>query len=53
MVAMCFALILTGYISATIGDANRVTAILRVTVGGLAAMGATYTIGTLAGHVIG
>lgn len=53
MVAMCFALILTGYISATIGDASRVTAILRVTVGGLAAMGATYTIGTLVGHVIG
>ncbi|MUM35592.1 VIT1/CCC1 transporter family protein, partial [Mycolicibacterium sp. CBMA 361] len=52
MVAVSLALVLTGYISATIGNANRVTAILRVTVGGLAAMAATYAIGTLVGHAI-
>lgn len=46
------ALVLTGYISATIGNANRITAIVRVTLGGLAAMAATYAIGTLIGHAL-
>jgi vacuolar iron transporter family protein len=52
MIAVSLALVLTGYISATIGNANRITAILRVTLGGLAAMAATYAIGTLVGHTL-
>lgn len=51
-VAVCLALIATGWISAAVGQASRTRAILRVTVGGLAAMAVTYLIGTLVGHVI-
>ncbi len=51
-VAVCLALIATGWISATIGEAGRTRAILRVTIGGLAAMAVTYLIGTLVGHAI-
>ncbi|WP_372990327.1 VIT1/CCC1 transporter family protein [Mycobacteroides salmoniphilum] len=51
-VAVCLALISTGWISATIGEAGRTRAILRVTIGGLAAMAVTYLIGTLVGHAI-
>lgn len=52
MIAVTVALILTGLISAALGRANRTTAVLRVTIGGLAAMGVTYAIGTLVGHVL-
>jgi VIT1/CCC1 family predicted Fe2+/Mn2+ transporter len=52
MIAVSLALVLTGYISATIGNANRITALVRVTLGGLAAMAATYAIGTLVGHAL-
>ncbi|MBJ7287914.1 VIT1/CCC1 transporter family protein [Williamsia sp.] len=39
------ALALIGCLSARIGDADRVRAVLRVTVGGVIAMAATYLIG--------
>ncbi|WP_078344750.1 VIT1/CCC1 transporter family protein [Mycobacteroides chelonae] len=52
VIAVCLALMLTGWISATIGQASRTRAIARVTTGGLAAMVVTYLIGTLVGHVI-
>lgn len=49
---VCIALVLTGWISATLGEAGRIRAISRVTFGGLAAMGVTYLIGTLVGHAM-
>lgn len=52
VVAVCLALMLTGWISATVGQASRTRAIVRVTTGGLAAMAVTYLIGTLVGHAI-
>ncbi|BAP97680.1 hypothetical protein MMASJCM_2904 [Mycobacteroides abscessus subsp. massiliense CCUG 48898 = JCM 15300] len=52
VVAVCLALVLTGWISATIGEANRMRAISRVTIGGLAAMAITYLIGTVVGQAI-
>ncbi|TDZ45219.1 VIT family protein [Mycobacteroides franklinii] len=52
VVAVCLALVLTGWISATIGHADRTKAILRVTIGGLIAMAVTYLIGTLVGHAV-
>ena len=51
-VAVIFALILTGYISATLGKASRRKATVRVVIGGIIAMAATYGIGYLFGvHV--
>lgn len=47
------ALALTGYLSAAIGDASRGRAVLRVTIGGVIAMAATYLIGTLVGTAVG
>ncbi|WP_174518149.1 VIT1/CCC1 transporter family protein, partial [Mycobacteroides abscessus] len=49
---VCVALVLTGWISAALGEAGRIRAISRVTFGGLAAMGVTYLIGTLVGHAM-
>ncbi len=46
------ALALAGFISATIGDAHRSRAVLRVTVGGVIAMVVTYAIGRLVGGVV-
>ena len=48
-VAVIFALILTGYISATLGQASRRRATIRVVAGGVIAMLATYGIGSLFG----
>jgi VIT1/CCC1 family predicted Fe2+/Mn2+ transporter len=48
-VAVLIALTLTGYLSATVGNASRRRAILRVVAGGAAAMALTY----LAGHIFG
>lgn len=50
--AVFLALCLTGYLSATVGGASRRRAILRVVVGGLAAMLATYAVGHLFGTAI-
>ena len=51
-VAVFLALCLTGYLSATVGGASRRRAILRVVVGGLAAMAATYIVGHLFGTAV-
>ncbi len=48
-IAVIIALIITGYASATVGSASRRRAILRVVIGGAAAMALTY----LVGHVFG
>lgn len=47
--AVVIALVLTGYISATLGQASRRKATTRIVIGGLVAMLITYTIGTIAG----
>ncbi|GAA2058777.1 VIT1/CCC1 transporter family protein [Williamsia deligens] len=52
-VVVALALALAGYISAVVGDADRGTAVLRVTVGGVIAMAVTYLIGTLVGTAVG
>ncbi len=51
-VAVLLALTITGYASATVGNASRKRAILRVVIGGAAAMAATYLIGHLFGTAI-
>jgi len=51
-VAVLLALCVTGYLSATVGGASRRRAILRVVVGGAAAMAATYFIGHLFGTAV-
>jgi VIT1/CCC1 family predicted Fe2+/Mn2+ transporter len=49
MLAVLLALALTGWVSATLGTAERMPAIRRVVVGGALAMAATYGIGSLIG----
>jgi VIT1/CCC1 family predicted Fe2+/Mn2+ transporter len=51
-VAVLAALCVTGYLSATVGNASRKRAILRVVVGGALAMAATYFIGHLFGAAV-
>lgn len=51
--AVTAALVLTGYLSARAGGSPIPRAILRNVTGGLLAMGITYWIGRLVGHVIG
>ena len=53
LIAVTMALFLTGYFSATIGEASRRRAILRVVTGGIAAMAVTYGIGKLFGSAVG
>jgi len=43
------ALAVTGWLSAWLGGANRVRAVLRVTIGGVLALGVTFLIGSLLG----
>ncbi|HSX06469.1 MAG TPA: VIT family protein [Candidatus Saccharimonadia bacterium] len=50
--AVLIALTLTGYVSATVGNASRKRAILRVVIGGAAAMAATYLVGHLFGTAV-
>lgn len=52
-VAVLLALCITGYLSATVGEASRKRAIIRIVVGGALAMIATYVIGHLFGTVAG
>ena len=47
--AVMVALILTGTISATIGGSRRLRATLRVVIGGLLALAATFLVGRLLG----
>lgn len=51
-IAVLVALTITGYASATVGNASRRRAILRVVVGGAAAMAATYFVGHLFGAAV-
>jgi VIT1/CCC1 family predicted Fe2+/Mn2+ transporter len=51
-IAVLVALCVTGYLSATVGDASRKRAIIRIVVGGALAMAATYFIGHLFGTAV-
>jgi vacuolar iron transporter family protein len=51
-IAVLIALCITGYLSATVGEASRKRAIVRVVVGGALAMAATYFIGHLFGAAV-
>ncbi len=51
-VAVLAALTLTGYASATVGGASRKRAIVRVVIGGAAAMALTYLVGRLFGTTV-
>lgn len=51
-VAVLIALGLTGYLSATVGQASRKRAIARVVIGGFLAMAITYVVGLLFGTSI-
>lgn len=51
-IAVLAALCITGYLSATVGEASRKRAIVRVVVGGALAMAATYCIGHLFGTAV-
>ena len=53
VVAVVLALLLTGWLSATAGEAGRRRAMLRNVVGGLLAMGITYLVGNLVGARVG
>lgn len=48
-IAVVFALIITGFISAKVGGANKTKAVIRVVVGGLLAMIITFGIGKIFG----
>jgi VIT1/CCC1 family predicted Fe2+/Mn2+ transporter len=50
--AVIVALLLTGYFSATAGKASRPKAMIRILIGGLLAMAATYGVGTLFGAFV-
>lgn len=52
IIAVVIALCITGYASATAGNASRRRAIVRVLVGGLLAMGITYVVGMVFGTAI-
>ncbi|MEJ0072629.1 MAG: VIT family protein [Candidatus Saccharibacteria bacterium] len=51
-VAVLLALCVTGYLSATVGNASRSRAILRVVIGGAIAMALTYLVGHLFGTAV-
>lgn len=51
-IAVLLALCVTGYLSATVGEASRKRAIVRIVVGGALAMAATYFIGHLFGTAV-
>ena len=51
-IAVVIALVVTGYLSATIGNAPRLRAIARVVFGGAAAMLVTYGVGHIFGQVV-
>jgi VIT1/CCC1 family predicted Fe2+/Mn2+ transporter len=51
--AVLIALVVAGYLSATVSQANRLKATLRVVIGGALAMAITYLIGHLFGTAVG
>lgn len=52
VIAVVVALVITGYLSASVGGASRVKAISRVIIGGLLAMAVTYFIGVGFGSIV-
>jgi VIT1/CCC1 family predicted Fe2+/Mn2+ transporter len=52
VIAVLIALVLTGYLSATAGNASRKRAVIRVVIGGLLAMIITYYVGVIFGSTI-
>lgn len=52
VIAVIFALVITGYFSATVGGASRFRAIIRVITGGLIAMAITYFVGVAFGTIV-
>ncbi len=52
-IAVIVALAVTGYVAAWIGGADRLRAIVRITIGGALALGATFLVGTLFGTAVG
>lgn len=52
VVAVTIALVATGYLSASVGNASKARAVLRVVIGGLIAMALTYFVGSLFGTQI-
>lgn len=52
VLAVVAALVITGYLSATVGRAPRPRAILRVVVGGVVAMIVTYGVGHIFGSIV-
>ncbi len=50
--AVVVGLVITGYSSATVGNASRTRAVIRVVAGGLIAMAVTYFVGTLFGAAL-
>ncbi len=51
-IAVILALIVTGYVSAAVGGAEKTRAVIRVVIGGVLAMAITYGIGTLVGTAL-
>lgn len=47
--AVTVGLVITGYLSATVGNASRIKAVARVATGGLIAMAITYFVGSIFG----
>lgn len=52
VIVVLFALLITGYLSAKLGGAKVVPAVVRVTIGGLLALAFTYAIGTMIGGTV-
>ncbi|WP_462286247.1 VIT1/CCC1 transporter family protein [Nostocoides sp.] len=52
VITVVIALVLTGWVSAHLGDAPRLRAVARVVAGGVAAMAVTYVIGGLFGAAV-
>jgi VIT1/CCC1 family predicted Fe2+/Mn2+ transporter len=51
-VAVILALSITGFVSASIGGSAKLKAILRVLIGGIAAMAITYGVGLMVGAAL-
>ena len=52
-VAVCVALVLTGWIGSRVGGTHIRPAIVRMVVGGALAMAVTYLVGLITGHAVG
>ncbi len=52
-VAVCVALVLTGWVGSRVGGTDIRPAIVRMVVGGALAMAVTYLVGLITGHAVG